>query len=154
MRKEEKQAINYYFVRVFNQILSWEEQSFRDMGVSEITLRELHVIEAVYSLKESGRNRMSEIAKHLSITPGSLTTAVNCLVRKGYLAREADENDRRVVMIVPTETARKVNELHQQLHSDMIEGALRNVDDKTAKTIIEILKGLEDFFEGKQNLRR
>ena len=112
MNEREKATVNEFFVRVFNQILSWEEQSFKDMGVSEITLRELHVIEAVYSLIEKDENQMSGIAKYLSITPGSLTTAVNCLVKKGYLVRESMPTDRRVVKIVPTELAEKVNKMH------------------------------------------
>ncbi len=154
MTERETERVNGYLVRVFNQILSWEEQSFRDMGISEITLRELHVVEAVYSLLEEEKNCMSEIAKYLSITPGSLTTAVNCLVKKGYLERKASPSDRRVVMIFPTKSAEKVNEMHIKLHKDMISEAFKDVDSKNMDAIIEILVGLEKFFDAKNNLRK
>jgi len=48
MKKKERTQISNLFVRVFNQILAWEEQSFREMGFTDITLRELHVLEAVF----------------------------------------------------------------------------------------------------------
>ncbi len=153
MIEKEKATVNQFFVRVFNQILSWEEQSFKDMGISEITLRELHVIEAVYSLLENGENQMSEIAKYLSITPGSLTTAVNCLVKKGYLKRENDPNDRRVVKIVPEKKAEEVNKMHEKLHREMIDGVLENIDDKDISVVLKTLEGLNNFFGKKQTSR-
>ncbi|MBQ2932287.1 MAG: MarR family transcriptional regulator [Clostridia bacterium] len=154
MTDKEKTTINQFFVRVFNQILSWEEQSFKEMGISEITLRELHVIEAVYSLIEKGENQMSEIAKYLSITPGSLTTAVNCLVKKGYLERESQPNDRRVVRIIPTKAAEEVNKMHEKLHKEMIDGVMSNIDDKDMDVVLKTLEGLNNFFGKNQTSRR
>ena len=154
MTDKEKATINHFFVRVFNQILSWEEQSFKEMGISEITLRELHVIEAVYSLIEKGENQMSEIAKYLSITPGSLTTAVNCLVKKGYLERESQPNDRRVVRIIPTKAAEEVNKMHEKLHKEMIDGVMSNIDDKDMDVVLKTLEGLNKFFGKNQTSRR
>ena len=153
MTEKEKLTVNQFFVRVFNQILSWEEQSFKDMGISEITLRELHVIEAVYSLLEKGENQMKEIAKYLSITPGALTTAVNCLVKKGYLKRENDPEDRRVVKIVPTKKAEEVNKMHEKLHKEMIDGVLENIDDDDIKIVLKTLEGLNNFFGKSGNFR-
>lgn len=150
---KEKEKINYFFVKIFNQILSWEEQSFRDSEISGITLRELHVIEAVYSLMKSGQNKMSDIAKHLAITPGALTTAVNCLVKKGFLERERDAVDRRVVKIVPTQMAEKVNLVHDKLHREMIDEIMKNVDDEEAKIMVNVLIRLEKFFADKNNTR-
>ncbi len=154
MDKNQKTALNTFFVYVFNQILSWEEQSFKEMGISEISLRELHVIEAVYSLKESGKNRMSEIAKYLAITPGSLTTAVNCLVKKGYLSRENLPDDRRVIMISPTDKAFGVNEIHKQFHEKMIDSLEKYIDDEDADSVIKALEGLSGFFAENEELRR
>ena len=154
MDKNQKTVLNTFFVYVFNQILSWEEQSFKEMGISEISLRELHVIEAVYSLKASGKNRMSEIAKYLAITPGSLTTAVNCLVKKGYLSRENLPEDRRVIMINPTDKAFGVNEIHKQFHEKMIDSIEKYIDDESADAVIKTLEGLSGFFAEKEELRR
>lgn len=154
MRAEKRDELNNVFVKVFNQILSWEEQSFKDMGISEITLRELHVIEAVYSLLEENNNRMSEIAKYLAITPGSLTTAVNCLVKKGFLEREPSPDDRRIVKIIPTAKACEVNKIHQQFHKDVIEEITIGMEDNDIDIVIKMLSNLDRTFADNKLLRK
>ncbi|MBR2453198.1 MAG: MarR family transcriptional regulator, partial [Clostridia bacterium] len=129
MDKNQKEKLNYFLVHIFNHILSWEESSFKEMGISDLPLRELHVIEAVCNLKKSDKNRMSDIANYLSITPGSLTTSVNTLVKKGYLVRENDKSDRRVVLIVPSEKAEEVNAVHATFHASMIDKVAETVGD-------------------------
>ncbi len=154
MTDNKRDELNYLFVRVFNRILSWEEQSFKEMGISEITLRELHVIEAVYSLIESKSNRMTEIAKYLAITPGSLTTAVNCLVKKGFLQREHSEADRRIVYIVPTQKANEVNAIHQKFHQKMIEEITQGIEDKDINSVLRILANLNKTLAENKILRK
>ena len=154
MTTRKRDELNNVFVKVFNQILSWEEQSFKEMGISEITLRELHVVEAVYSLLEEGNNRMSEVAKYLAITPGSLTTAVNCLVKKGFLEREQSPTDRRIVKIVPTEKACRVNEIHQQLHKKLIDEITVGMEDSDIDIVINVLSKLNRNFGDNKLLRK
>ncbi len=154
MKEQETFQISNLFVRVFNQILAWEEQSFKTMGFSDITLRELHVLEAVFGLIKEENNKMSEIAKYLSITPGSLTTAVNGLVKKGYLVRESKLGDRRVVLIVPTEKAVQVNDIHSKMRSGMIDEVLSHSSDNEKKILFDMLGNLTDFFAEKQNTRK
>ena len=42
---------------------------------------------------------MSAVAKSLSVTVGTLTIAMNHLVKKGYVERRRSEEDRRVVLV-------------------------------------------------------
>ncbi len=153
MDREQRTALNYFFVNVFNQILSWEENSFKEMGLSDLSLRELHVIEAVCYLKGMGKNRMSDIAKYLSITPGSLTTSVNTLVKKGYLERENDKDDRRVVLIVPKDSAEEVNKLHAGFHSAMIDEVEKIVNNEEIDVLVKTLEKLSVFFGEKSKVR-
>jgi len=152
MEKARKE-LNYFFVTVFNQILSWEEQSFKSMGLEGITLRELHVIEAIFHLKEKGENRMSQIARYLAITPGSLTTAVNCLVKKGYLKRESAPGDRRVIMIEPTEIAREANDIHSEYHSRMIDFIADGMSGAEADLLVKVLEKVGKYFAESANTR-
>ena len=146
MNTLQRNEINHSFVKVFNSILSWEEQTFKEMGLENLSLRELHVIEAVYYLMDKDKNKMSEIAAYMSITPGSLTTSVNCLVKKGYLERQSVPNDRRVVKIVPTKLAHKANEMHQRLHLEMVDKVFSSFDEKSIDVIIDALYRLDDIF--------
>ena len=153
MEKARKDELNYFFVTVFNQILSWEEQTFKNMGLEGITLRELHVIEAVFQLKEKGQNRMSQIARYLAITPGSLTTAVNCLVKNGYLKRESAPGDRRVIMIEPTEIAKQANDIHSEYHGKMINFVTEDLADGEAELMIKVLEKVGKYFAENANTR-
>lgn len=71
--------------------------------MNDLSVTEIHTIEAVgmYELKN-----MSEIASDLNITVGTLTMAVNNLVKKGYVERVKKEGDRRVVQVRLTKKER------------------------------------------------
>ncbi len=150
MNTLQRTEINHSFVKVFNSILSWEEQTFKDMGLEKLSLRELHVIEAVYYLMDKDKNKMSEIAAYMSITPGSLTTSVNCLVKKGYLERQSVPDDRRVVKIVPTKLAEQANEMHQRLHLEMVDKVFSSFDENSINVIIDALYRLDNIFGNKE----
>ena len=88
-------TINDVLVYLFNEIWELEEQAIITEEFRDITNNDMHVLEAVGL---SGNN-MSAIAKKLNITVGSLTTAMNSLVKKHYVDRSRSEEDRRVVNI-------------------------------------------------------
>ena len=90
-------TINDTLVNLFNEIWELEKEAIITEEFKDITNNDMHIIEAIGL---SGENTMSSVAKKLKITAGSLTTAVNALVRKAYVKRERSEEDRRVVYIV------------------------------------------------------
>lgn len=92
-------TVNDILVNLFREILVVEENAIITGEFKNITVNDMHIIEAVGL---EGRN-MSAIAKSLGITVGSLTTSMNGLVKKEYVIRERSEEDRRVVMIRLTE---------------------------------------------------
>jgi DNA-binding MarR family transcriptional regulator len=52
----------------------------------------------------AGRATHADLARRCMITPATLTGVVNTLVKAGYVRRERDEDDRRVVWLVLTES--------------------------------------------------
>ena len=99
MNAEQQMRINDFLVNVFNQILAWEGQTIKKVGVKNLSIRELHVIQAVSDATKLGQNTMANIAKLLAVSPGALSISVNGLVNKGYLEREYTSKDRRVIYI-------------------------------------------------------
>ena len=83
-------------VKTFHEILELEEKAIITDEFSDISNNDMHIIEAI-GLGEGAR--MSVVAKRLNITVGSLTTSMNSLVNKGYVARSRSEKDRRVVNV-------------------------------------------------------
>lgn len=53
----------------------------------------------MYMLKLQGPVRMSEIAEHLQLTAGAITTAANHLIEKKYVERISSTDDRRIIKL-------------------------------------------------------
>lgn len=156
MTQSQESYLNDFFVHVFNKILAWEEQALNRVGASDITVKELHVLEAAHDLAAQGKNTMTAIADALSIRVSSLTTAVNTLVRKGYLERGGEPGDRRIIRVRLTEKGEEANRLHSQFHSKMIEGVAQRLGDMELEILTASLRQLDQFFtemiqQGKTN---
>ena len=72
-------VLNELLVQNFNDILQIEQNALKEGAFSDLSITEIHTIEAIgmYSSRS-----MSEIALDLEITVGTLTIAINNLVKK------------------------------------------------------------------------
>lgn len=146
MTSQQEKTLNDFFVHVFNKILAWEEQALSRVGTQDLSVKELHVLEAVSNLTAQGRSTMTCVADELSIRVSSLTTAVNTLVRKGYLQREGVPGDRRVIRLRLTEQGEQANALHTQFHARMIRGAAEQLSEAELEVLTLSLSRLDLFF--------
>ena len=89
-------TLNELLVRLFRDITMIEEKAIRTDEYANLTTNDMHVIEAIGT--DAVKN-MSTVAKALSVTTGTLTIAVNGLVKKGFVNRVRSEEDRRVVLL-------------------------------------------------------
>ncbi len=135
-------TVNDILVNLFREILVVEEKAIINGEFKNITVNDMHIIEAVGL---EGRN-MSAIAKSLGITVGSLTTSMNSLVKKAYVERERSEEDRRVVMIRLTEKGMRAYEQHKNFHDEMTEAVIASIDKDEIPTLANVLQGLIKFF--------
>lgn len=135
-------TVNEILVNLFREILVVEENSIINGEFKDITVNDMHIIEAVGF---EGRN-MSAIAKSLGITVGSLTTSMNSLVKKEYVIRERSEEDRRVVMIHLTEKGERAYAEHKRFHDEMTDAVIASIDEEEIPTLANVLQGLIKFF--------
>ena len=138
---------NHLLVELFKDITNIEEKAVITPEFMDITNNDMHIIEAIGRTKE--RN-MSGIAKTLCVTVGTLTIAINNLVKKGYVHRTRSEKDRRVVLISLTEKGRKAYDHHKKFHEQMIHSMLNEFSEEEMKVLVKALKNLTDFFHGYQ----
>lgn len=136
-------TVNEILVNLFREILVVEEKAIINGEFTNITVNDMHIIEAVGD--QEGKN-MSAIAKQLGITVGSLTTSMNGLVNKNYVVRERSEEDRRVVMIRLTEKGMRAFAQHKKFHDDMTEAVIASIDEEKIPPLADVLKGLIKFF--------
>lgn len=135
-------TVNDILVNLFREILVVEEKAIINGEFKNITVNDMHIIEAVGL---DGRN-MSAIAKSLGITVGSLTTSMNALVKKEYVIRERSEEDRRVVMIRLTDKGERAFAEHKRFHDEMTDAVIATIDEEKIPTLANVLKGLIKFF--------
>jgi len=124
-------ALNDVLVNLFRDIMELEEQAIITQEYQDITNNDMHVIEAI-GVGEP--KNMSTIAKLLSVTVGTLTIAMNSLVKKGYVIRERGKEDRRVVYISLSEKGLRAYRHHEEFHRQMIEAVLENLTESGKST--------------------
>lgn len=146
MDDQQREVLNTFFVDTFNKITALEERAIARSSVGKISVKELHILEAVSLLQKKGKNTMTEIAVKVGITVGALTTAVNTLVKKEYLARKRSEADRRVVFITLTEKGLRAEMHHKVFHENMMTDVERVLSPEGLDNLITSLQQLTEFF--------
>ena len=99
IEKTTSRVLNEMLVKLFNNIMDAEEKAIITEEYKDITNNDMHIIEAI-GIEEP--RRMSDIAKRLNVTMGTLTTNMNSLEEKGYIIRERRKTVKRVVLVVLT----------------------------------------------------
>ena len=136
-------TFNDVLVNLFNEIMDIEARAIITPEFKDITNNDMHVIEAVGI---GDPRNMSAVAKLLSITGGTLTIAVNNLVKKGYIERVRSKEDRRVVLVSLTEKGKKAYQHHKRFHEEMVQSLLKGLSDQEISTLVTALTNLREFF--------
>ena len=147
MNDRQRDQLNSFFVNAFNNIMLWEERALLNSGITNLSIKEIHVISAVVKLQAENNNTMSQIAAALNISVGALTTSVNTLIRKGYLQRFANEKDRRKVFVSATENGMIANGKHEQFHELMLKHIGEVINEDDMEILTRSLSQLASFFE-------
>jgi DNA-binding MarR family transcriptional regulator len=90
---------------------------------------------------------MSAIAKKLHITVGTLTIAINNLLKKGYVERTRGQKDKRVVFISLSEKGKKAYRHHEKFHKDMVDSMLQCLNEEETQAVIKGLGSLCEFMD-------
>jgi DNA-binding MarR family transcriptional regulator len=144
---KEYSAINNFLVTVFNEVLRTEEASLKTKEFKNLSMREMHVIEAVCDAAGYEKNTASEIALTQKITAGTLTTAIINLEKKGYVIRHQDQRDKRMVRIFPTEKGKTANEVHQSFHHEMVSSIMSVLNESELTVFVKGLAAVQHFLE-------
>lgn len=150
MNSLQQEELNYFFVETFNKILQYEESALSAGDTAGLSMKELHILEAVAQMQIRQENTMSKIAARLGISVGALTTAVGVLVTKGCLERRGCTQDRRVVRIVLTEQGERAEWQHRLFHRDMVQMIGDSLTEDSLSSLLASLKILSRFFEEKK----
>ena len=79
-----EENMNEFLLGIFQHVVEIESQVIITSEFKDISNNDMHIIEKI-GLDEP--KSMSTVAKALSVTTGTLTIAMNALVKKGYVER-------------------------------------------------------------------
>lgn len=133
--------VNTLFFGLYNDIQRAEDEAQKNGVFKDLSLAEIHTIEAIGMY---GEKSMSEVAKKLDVTTGTLTVSIKNLVSKGYVDRKRSETDRRHVLVSLTNAGRLMYRVHQKFHLEMIKAAvvgLSEYEAEAAKNVLERING-------------
>lgn len=142
-------VINELLVNIFNDILQIEQSALQQGEFRDLSVTEIHTIEAIGMYEP---RTMSEVAADLKITVGTLTTAVNRLISKGYVERKRIEKDRRVVLIQLTKRGKLAYRIHEKFHRDMVKSTIEGLNPAEEKVLVYSLEKLNNFFKEKYEI--
>lgn len=138
-----KDTLNRLFVELFRDINGIEERQIKTGEFSNLTLNDMHVINAIGTGKAKN---MSSVARMLNVTMGTLTIAINGLVKKGFVERVRSEEDRRVVLVSLTGRGKKAFAKHEKFHKEMIDAIVDQLTKDEQEILSKSLNNLNEFF--------
>ena len=136
-------TLNDALVSLFNDVMDIEQKAIITEQFKDITNNDMHVIDAIGI---GNPKNMSTIAKELSVTVGTLTIAINSLVKKGYVTRQRSNEDRRVVYISLSDKGRKAYKHHADFHRKMIQGIMEDLNEQELEVLVKAIHHLDNCF--------
>lgn len=137
-------AISQLLIELYKDIVHIEEKSVINGEFGDITVNDMHVMEVI---GEPGDRTSSSVSKALGITMGSLTKAIDALVKKGYVARRRAEHDKRVVLLSLQEKGIRALRCHSSFHENVTEEAVGQLDLKEKQMLENSLCRLKLYFD-------
>ena len=140
--------LNDILVDTFRSILKVEEQAIKNTGRIDLTISEMHLLEAVGKQKEECRS-ISDIAEDLNVTLPSVTVAINRLAKKGYVLKTKSESDGRMVFVSLTKLGHKMDSVHKYFHEQMIRNISLGLSQEEKSALLNGMNRLNCFFKQK-----
>ena len=144
MSVNQENLLNDLLVMLFNEILDVEQKALITGIFKEISINDMHIIDAI-GIGEP--KNMSTVAGEMAVTVGTLTTAINNLVKKGYVSRVRSEQDKRVVLLSLKDKGLSAYEKHAAFHQKMVSTVMEGLDGQEMEVLAHALEKLRGYFK-------
>lgn len=144
--EQAKEMLNDVLVKIFNQIMFSEEATLQEKTNGKITIRNIHILEAIANAELENKTNITSIAKTLNITTGTLTVALNKLQKQGYIIKKQSDKDKRIFYVALTKEGKRINKIHADYHKDMVNFIVNNLSTKEEANLIDLLSKVKYYF--------
>lgn len=125
----------------FEKILANEESLLKTLGT--LGVKEYNTLDTIWTLTKTKSNTANNIAKALNITAGTLTTNLQRLTDKGYVYKERDTMDKRVVYVFLTPAGVGLRRSRETAHKKLLRQALFRLSDSEKVALCSLLNKIE-----------
>ncbi|MCI5497833.1 MAG: MarR family transcriptional regulator [Firmicutes bacterium] len=125
----------------FEKILANEESLLKTLGT--LGVKEYNTLDTIWTLTKTKSNTANNIAKALNITAGTLTTNLQRLTDKGYVYKERDTMDKRVVYVFLTPAGVGLRRSRETAHKKLLRQALLRLSDSEKVALCSLLNKIE-----------
>lgn len=100
----------------------------------------------LYALFHNPRLTMAEVASRINKDKSTVTALVDKLVRYGYVSKERDVRDTRVVYVVLTKKGVELKPVFEQISHQLLHTFFKNVTDQEQAELLRILLKIHHNF--------
>lgn len=143
---EFSRELNRLLVSTYRDIGKLEEDMLHSFSGMDLTIGELHLLEAVGENKDKGMV-VCELAQRMELTPPTVTVAINKLAHKGFVQKTRSTRDRRSVIVTLTRLGKKVNAAHRYFHEQMVRNIVKLLSPAEREGMIHGMQSLNAFFK-------
>ena len=141
-----EEQLNEVIVDTYRSILRVEENILKRSDQTDLSISEIHMLEAVGKGKDR-RRTISELAEVLNITLPSVTVAINKLMKKGYVEKVRGEEDGRIVYVSLTRQGRRIDSAHRYFHESMVRSIIRDMTESELQALYKGVMKLDTFLK-------
>lgn len=94
----------------------------------------------VYALFKTPRLTMADISKRIHKDKSTVTALVEKLVRHGYVTKERDKEDARVVYVALTPKGSELEPLFESISKEMLDTLYFDISEKEKEDLLNILQ--------------
>lgn len=117
-----------------------------------------HQAGILFVLDRDGSMSQKELARVLRQTPPSVTNAIQKMEQKGYIFRQPDEKDQRVLRLHLTEKSQRylsqVKQTFRQMEAELFEGISKEEKEELRKILLRMLHNIEGNKESDRKERQ
>ncbi len=87
---------------------------------------------------------VTELAEYLGVTPSTMSLTLKRLEAAGYVSRDRDPSDRRVINVRLTEAGRRTRDARKSLDPERVAGVLAMLDPEARERAVDGLAALAE----------
>lgn len=135
-------AVMDLLLNIYDKIERTQEEALLKGYFSDLTKSEMNTLDHIGPYDE---RTMGETAGLLGITTGTLTVAVDRLVKKGYVQRKRPEHDRRIVLLSLTRKGKLACRMYRKFHRLLVQEVRTQMDDVSDAVFIRMLNVINQY---------